>query len=255
VTSTFPVSTRTLFDTTYALLSFQPGSAASLTVPMVSNFNEGDFNIGFGPGLVRQSYTIGTASRVAGISDDGEVGTEFIGSSGDFRLLYNVAQAGATDPAFAFRYVSYAIWDDGAGSERYLSSHLFGFPTQSGVLASNGSSSLSGIVRGRVARFRSGAQTSVSNLSGTATVTINFTTRRVRVQTDLSELGVTTDSSFDIANSSTRFEGVLGGLLNGSVKGELFGPAGEEVGLVFTLSRVDAPTQEEQRIVAVLLAK
>lgn len=171
-------------------------------------------------------------------------------------VLYNVARDGATNPVYVFHNVSAAIWENDTGSEVFNSAHLFGFETLAAALPQSGMRTLQGVVLGRLISAEPGGPSSAADLNGTATITVNFDTRQVRLQMDLAQHPGAYSNTFNITNGSARFEGGLGGtngLLSGNVRGSFFGSSAEEVGLIFELSGSDGTGEE--RIVGVVLAK
>jgi hypothetical protein len=243
------------------LTSYSPDANTPPPEPVLSNFDEGQISLTFlsGQGLP-SAYSASTALRVSGLPASGGGLTELAGADGfsRLRLLYNVAGNGPRDPALTFRYASYAIWHDEAGVDVNESAHIFGFPTPATMLPTTGVRTLSGIVRGTRIRAFNGGQAGRTDLTGTATVTLDFAAGKVTVQMDIDNLAGSFANSF-FFNGIPTFQGGLGGvsgLPSGSVKGALFGPAGEEVALVFTLSDSgQSLPEEENRIVGVLIAK
>jgi hypothetical protein len=260
VVDSFPKTTSTSLKTVYALTSY-PVAPPSLPSPVIlSDYGEGSVRISFDFGSTTPtSYSISTATRVSGIAAAGASGNFWHGSAlpSKFRLLRNAAASGATDSAFAFQYASAALWQDDDVSKIYESAHLFGFETLSGAVPQSGTRTLQGRVIGRyIAAAQPNGPSSQVDIDGTATVTVNFATRQVRLQMNIPQRPGAYDVNFTIAAGTVRFQGGLGGvsgLLSGSVRGSLFGPTAEEVGIAFGLSGSDQVGEE--RIVGVVLAK
>lgn len=261
--STFPVSTaqESVFIASYAFASYN--SEAISAPPTATAVGLGGAELRILPGVngpSRVVVTQGPAPSDTGFFITGRSGDELIGNNAGEAVLANIFSPGVTDPAVAFRYLSYALVTTIESFRTSIGVYLFGSNSRLATLPVSGTRSLAGRVRGRQFSVNIGASPDIVDLAGSANVTVNFETRQVRVQLTLSDAALSFDNSYTLTSGpsgDSRFEGDLvatGGTTLGRVTGATYGPEGDEVGLTFAVSRVVGGSQQ-QRIVGVVVAK
>ena len=253
----FPIRDSLRF-LSFSAIATTKGGAPTLA-PGIFDFGDSSFAIGFGSNGPQRFEAGGPRDRVALIDGVTRIGAELVGSLNPRKqvfVLANIADPGVADDTQRFRYSSYALWSNSADLEIFQTSYLFGFVTPPDSLPTTGTRSFSGIVRGRRVVNRGGDFPEITSLTGSVSVTVDFATAQARMRISLDEPALNYERSFALAatkNNANRFAFVVtdaAGEPVGEAIGAAWGPAAEEVGFTFWLSR-----SPEERIVGVALSK
>lgn len=145
----------------------------------------------------------------------------------------------SNDPVFgSLTRVSYGNWyrgDSTVGAKR-LTYAVFGYPTVASDMPTSGTAEYGTRVTGRLVSVTSGpnAATSILNVSGSVSTTINFSTGLVDLFLYLDTIGTITAQGAIPAGTS-QFSGsfTTGSPLSGTITGGFFGSQGLEIGIVF----------------------
>ncbi|MBO9624098.1 MAG: hypothetical protein J7500_15425 [Sphingomonas sp.] len=141
--------------------------------------------------------------------------------------------------------VSYMNWwrgDSTAGAKRFTTG-VWGYNTAVGDLPTTGTQAYTATVNGRLISV-AGTTTTVTRVSGTVTLSVNFATSIVDITMNLTTPGTgggapvpygTFTAQASWATKSTLFNGsfLQGSPLNGTVAGGFYGSQAKEIGLVF----------------------
>ena len=181
------------------------------------------------------------------------------------------------DAQYHFTYVNYLRWYYPVGQVnpgRKVYSHLFGFPTATAGAPGSGTRAYGSVSSAYIFQttvtggLPSSYTIAESDARGTATVNANFAARTVTFQLILAYYGngigtgtvATIDATGTIASDGVSIDGTLSSTNNvftGRFKGTLYGPAGEEIGLVYVLdgSIQGINPQVQDRIAGAIVGK
>lgn len=175
--------------------------------------------------------------------------TEDTATAGKFsqlEFLNNTIPSQVTSTAaLQLTNVSYISWwrgDSTAGAKRFTTG-VWGYNTASGDLPTTGTQAYTATVNGRLISV-AGTTTTVTRVSGTVTLSVNFATSIIDVTMNLTTPGTgggapvpygTFTAQASYATKSTLFNGsfLQGSPLNGTLSGGFYGSQGKEIGLVF----------------------
>jgi hypothetical protein len=147
-----------------------------------------------------------------------------------------------SNPDYQFKSVSYARHEEFMGTTIMNSFHYFGYPTPVAAIPASGSRSFSTLGL-NYDIFTVGTNFGNTNkATSVSTAAVNYTAKTVTFAVTITSNGTSlgTYSGLGTFTAGTnRFSGTLtadGSALSGNFSGSLFGPAGEEVGLAFSLT-------------------
>lgn len=187
--------------------------------------------------------TFTSADRVAAESDARATVYRKTAASGDRFQLW-LSNPGPTNPELVFTYLSFGRWDrtgmSAAGLETANIWFTYGVRTPAGTLARTGTADYSATVKGSGVAFADAAH---YDLTGGMAMSVDFTTNKFAgtLSATANRVGGTDTLSFGTLSfngdmGSYGFESPLfirPAVSDGSIRGALYGPRGEEVGASF----------------------
>lgn len=177
--------------------------------------------------------------------------TATAGKFSQLEFLNNTIPSQVTsNTALQLTNVSYMNWwrgDSTTGAKRFTTG-VFGYNTVSTDLPTTGTQAYTATVTGRLVSV-AGTTTTVTRVSGTVTLSVNFATSLIDVTMNLTTPGTgggapvpygTFTAQASWATKSTLFNGsfLQGSPLNGTVTGGFYGSQAKEIGLTFAASGV-----------------
>lgn len=155
-------------------------------------------------------------------------------------FLNNVITGSVSSDALiaSLKQVSYGLWyrgDSTAGAKR-VTTTIFGYPTVITDMPKTGTIVYNTRVAGRLVASETGAN-AVTDVTGTASVSVNYSTGLVSLSFTLDGLpAFTAQGALPAAQNQFTGSIVSGTELSGTVAGGFFGSAASEVGLTFAAS-------------------
>jgi len=147
-----------------------------------------------------------------------------------------------SNPDYQFKSVSYANHLEIRGTTRLTTFHYFGYPTPVAAIPVSGSRNFS-TVGLNYDVFTAGTTNENNNTtSSVSTVTVNYAAKTVTFAVTITSNGTSLGTYSGLGTftaGKNQFSGTLtasGSALSGSFSGSLFGAAGEEVGLAYSLT-------------------
>jgi hypothetical protein len=146
------------------------------------------------------------------------------------------------NPDYQFKSVSYANHLEIRGTTRMTTFHYFGYPTPVAAIPVIGSRNFSTVALNYDV-FTAGTTNGNNNTTtSVSTVTVNYAAKTVAFAVTITSNGTSLGTYNGLGTftaGKNQFSGTLtasGSALSGSFSGSLFGAAGEEVGLAYSLT-------------------